>query len=443
MSDSPILWKPPQMFDEDAPGLGLPQLQGIDHSLLYDPAPCRGNVDEGGNGRYESLLHGTFNHHQTIVVQDDTFIVYWTNHSRDENGPGQRILARVGTFSEDRERIDFDGEASFVEMAPPPIPVRRRVFQHDPDVIYPYATGALKLIEGSLYFFGNITACHGYTRDEKNRRPASPLPEADWSDDLDIDRGFFFDVWFNLGLDWVQRWKIEGGRLVPASPMYAMTKLRTEVEVTPGRVKRVAPLLPPYTDTVPFDEADSFLRDDVVDGIPVKFERTPNYRPNTSYLSADGKHALAHHAEFRRPDGSWVVIRDNLLNHGHYYAAEKPGGNDFYPPAVETNLYGGAQPIAGELPDGRPWIICNSYDDYFGAAERSRKDMFITISDDGRTFDRSWLLLHIDRESDGGVYKFGGPQYFKHVLIGENLWVVYSITKEQIGLTKIPVRLFD
>jgi len=65
--------------------------------------------------------------------------------------------------------------------------------------------------------------------------------------------------------------------------------------------------------------------------------------------------------------------------------------------------------------------------------------MFITVSDDGITFDKTWLLLHIDRKSDGGVYKFGGPQYFRTVIVGEHLWIVYSITKEKIGLTKVPV----
>lgn len=137
------------------------------------------------------------------------------------------------------------------------------------------------------------------------------------------------------------------------------------------------------------------------------------------------------------------MLRDNLLKTGYYYAAEKQRHEDFYPPAVETNLYGGARMIADQLPDGRVWIICNSCDDDFSDIDRSRKHMYLTLSDDGRTFDRTWLLLYIDRESDGGVYKGGGPQYFKHVVVGDNIWVVYSITKEQIGITKIPIQLFD
>ena len=66
--------------------------------------------------------------------------------------------------------------------------------------------------------------------------------------------------------------------------------------------------------------------------------------------------------------------------------------------------------------------------------------MFITISKDGITFDRTWLLLHIDRKPTlDGVYKFGGPQYFKPAIVERNMWILYSITKEKIGLTRIPL----
>ena len=53
---------------------------------------------------------------------------------------------------------------------------------------------------------------------------------------------------------------------------------------------------------------------------------------------------------------------------------------------------------------------------------------------------RGWLL-HIDRQTDGGVCKdsHGGPQYFQAVTVGPNIWVVYSVAKEQVGITKISV----
>jgi hypothetical protein len=92
-----------------------------------------------------------------------------------------------------------------------------------------------------------------------------------------------------------------------------------------------------------------------------------------------------------------------------------------------------AMPVAGELPDGRPWIICNN---------QSRRDMYLALSNDGRTFDSTWLLMHNPRMvSDDGMHKGGGPQYFQAVTVGGNIWVVYSITKEQVGISRISISL--
>ena len=33
----------------------------------------------------------------------------------------------------------------------------------------------------------------------------------------------------------------------------------------------------------------------------------------------------------------------------------------------------------------------------------------------------------------------GGPQYFQAVTVGDNIWVAYSIAKEQVGVTRIPL----
>jgi hypothetical protein len=435
---------PPATFDPNAPDLGLPPFPAASHALLYDAVPSAANVDEGGDGRYESLLHGTYSHHPAIVVLGRTFIVYWTNHSKDENGPGQRVLAHVGQFDEAFEEIDWSGRNALVEIIPPPIPVRRRPWNHDPDIVYPYGAGSLQLINGRLYTLGGIHACHGYTNNVKyHGHQTKPLPAADWSDNLDRDHGFVYDVWLDLGLSFAWRWKISGGTLVPDSPLYARSPLTTRFEVCDGRWKDVAPLLPPYTETVPFEQASDEMRNDILHGTPAVFERTPKYAPGTSRLTEDGTNGLAHQTQFRRRDGRWVVLRDNLECRGHYWAAMKEREQDDYPPSVETNLYGGAMPVAGELPSGRAWIICNSFDDYYNAADRSRKVMFITLSDDGVTFDKTYELLHVNREPDGGMYKFGGPQYYKALTVGKNIWIVYSITKEKVGVTKIPVEALE
>ncbi len=50
---SPITWQPPSSFNSSIAGLGLLQLEGITHYVIYDPVPSSANIDEGGSGIYE------------------------------------------------------------------------------------------------------------------------------------------------------------------------------------------------------------------------------------------------------------------------------------------------------------------------------------------------------------------------------------------------------
>ncbi|MBM4085216.1 MAG: hypothetical protein FJ272_10540, partial [Planctomycetes bacterium] len=309
----PIVWKPPATFSEKAPGLGLPTLEGVAHWLIYDPLPSKANVDEGGDGRFESLRHGTFNHHQEIVLHEENLeppagskpaggwrtsklIVFWTNHSRDENGPGQRVLAKVGTFNADRTEIVWGDDETLVELAPAPVPVRRRLYDSDPEVIREVkASAALRRINGRLYVVGSLNAWHGRTDDVKYHGTyGKPIPAEHWSDRYDRAKGFQWDVAWPLGLKFAQRWKVEGGRLVPDSPLYKMSEPVAKVEVTPGRFKRVEALIEPYTSARPFSEAPAEMQEDVLRGQPERFSRNPKYAPGTSKLAADGKNGLAH-----------------------------------------------------------------------------------------------------------------------------------------------------
>jgi len=436
LTEPPIRWVPPATFDVNLPGRGFPQAPGCENTIIYDPAPCRGNVDEGGNGKYEDVLHGTFNHHPGWYFLGDYVITQWTNHSRDENGPGQRELCRVGKWVGDKNspdaEIDWgDPAVTTVEVAPPPILIRRRTWSVSPDTIYPYITGGLTLRGDTLYLVAYLDCIGGYTTSEANRNPMGPLPAAEYSDSLNRAAGFRYDMWFNLGMQFVQRWRLQDDRLVPDSPLYQITPQVKRVEVTPGRSKVVAPLVPPYTNMIPIAQAPADIRRAFTPR-PAPPQSTaqaehPQFKDGAYWLAADGKDGLAHFTEYRRPDGKYVSIRDNLLNAGHYYASiREPNG--YYPPAMETNLYGGASPSAGTLPDGRIYLLCNS---------QRRLDMFMMLSRDGIVFDRTWLLVHSDREFDGGIYKGGGPQYYHANIIGPNMWIFYSIGKVQMGVTKV------
>jgi len=431
----PLFWRKPVSFDKNASGLGLRQLGGVTHTLLYAPLASSACLSEGGSGLYEGVLYGTYNHHQQIFVYDDKFVVYWTNHAKDENGPGQRLLARVGKFNSDRTDIDFGDASSIVQIAPPAALVNRRLYTHDPALISElFVSGGFSVINGSIYLVGNILAMAGWTDDPiYHGIPAAPVPVAHWRDNRET--GFELDVWWKIG-DFYQKWRFNGDILEPDGAMYKYSNFVTSIEITPGNFRAVSPVAQPYKDASLLANAPYQFRSDVLTGRAEPFSRTAYFDTSIAKrTAADGINGLAHIASYRTPNGRWVVIRDNLSNPGIYYAASIGSYYDNCPPAWPTNLYGFAQPDARELPDGRPYIICNS---------EGRKDMFITVSADGFCFDKTWLLLHSDRvKSDDGLFKSGGPQYFRSYVVGGNIWVVYSITKEQIGLTKIPVELLE
>jgi hypothetical protein len=320
---------------------------------------------------------------------------------------------------------------SLLELAPQAVPVRRRVRNFDASRIFElYPKGGLYVINGKLYVTGKIVAVHGWTNDLAYHKViSSPVPAAKWSDNWDSAAGMTNDVWWDIGLSFCQRWQISGSTIVPETPLYVNGTPRTQIEVTPGRFKTVEELLAVYRNAAKYATAPWEFRNDIENGTRVEFTRSLVYAPGTSGLAQDGLNGLTHMTEFVRPDGSWVAVRDNLLNAGTYYASQKSTHDEYYPPGWRTNLYGGALPTSRELPDGRPFIVCNSPD---------RKDMYITVSQDGYLFDKTWLLLHSDQASDGGLFKSGGPQYFQSYVIGNNAWIIYSITKQQIGITKVP-----
>lgn len=433
----PINWVAPPEFDPRASGLGLKQLPGVTHEIIYAPAPSRAAIEAGGDGRYESALHGTYNHHTRAVRVGDKVLVYWTNHSHDENGPGQRIVARWGVIDPTSTRIDW-GESAVrtLELVPAAVPVHRRVPLEATGFDRRYVRGDLVVIDGRLRFDGGFMLNQGWTDDTRYRtRSGEPVPEERFRAVPDTDeanarkRVYRYDMFWKLGPSFRQLWAFSDGQLVPASALHLDAVPPTALALTSSQSLVLPALLSPFDSAPLLFSAPDPLRSWLNRSAPPEPPR-PHYVPGTSPLAADGKHALAHRAEFQRRDGTWVILRDNLANPGFYYAATARAG-EAYPPGVVTNLYGDVMPAAGELPDGRVWVLGNS---------RGRYDFFLTLSADGITFDRTWLVLHINEPWVEGFAKppRSGPQYPHVLTIGDALWIFYSIGKERIGATRIP-----
>lgn len=432
---APLVWAPPALFDPAKPHLGLPELSGAKHSTLYAPKASKADPKDGGTGRYESLRHGTYNHHQQFLVHGDKVIVYWTNHVQDENGPGQRLLAKVGTLVDGGNDIAWGGDETLVELAPPAMPALRRQADSDSGVVdSAFLDGELTLVDGKMYLRGRLQACDGWTDDMRfhNSPLRQPVPEEHYRSGLDKKGGFRWDLYWFLG-SFVQQWGLVEGKLTATSPIYLLGEVPDFLQVTASSKRRVAALNEPYRDAQLLAKAPAEIREAVASANRNRapWQGHPRYAEGMFKRAANGKDGLAHLTEYKRPDGKWVVVRDNLLDPDVYYAAVKDTAEATYAPGIRTNLFGTAMPVAGSLPDGQVWIVGGNQD---------RTDMFLTLSKDGSTFDRSWSLVHQRVKVTEGVSKtgYGGPQYFKAVTLGQSIWIVYSIGKESLGLTQIP-----
>lgn len=433
----PLNWVEPPGFDPKSPGLGLPQLEGVEHELLYVPKPSKASLEEGGNGHYESIFHGSYSHDPYVIVIGNKVLVYWLNHSNDENGPGQRVLGRWGVFDEKRDRIDWGKpEERTVELAPPPVLVHRRVPLEAEGFDRRYANATLDVVDGKIRVRGRLEMWHGWTDDVGFRFPiGKPIPEEHFRPVPDGDEHrphgyvFRYDMRWNPGPNFVQLWKFSDEGLIPETPVYLTEKPLEFLQLTPTRKWPLRGLLPPYSEAALLKDAPESVRK-LISRPADEAKSHPEYAPGTDHLAANGKNALAHRTEFRRADGTWVVVRDNLADRGSYFAAESHRGEP-YPPAERTNFFGYAQPASGVLPDGRVWIIGNN---------PNRQDMYLTLSKDGKTFDKTWLVMHEGKERLPGFAKpqNSGAQYFKAIQMGESIWVFYSIGKEDMGVTRIP-----
>ncbi|HPN84544.1 MAG TPA: hypothetical protein PK821_04315, partial [Victivallales bacterium] len=442
--EAPIKWIAPEKFDPRLPDLGFSHLKGVEHVEIFHALPSKAAIEDGGNGKYESLRHGTWNHGPLLLQFKNHLIAFWNSHALDEGGPGSRPLGKFGKILDEEGNVDWGGDENLFEAAPPAVPVRRRRIESGTEKVNCVQTRkGFHIIEGRLFFCGNLIALHGKSSDSSvfwdgAIKFGETIPSRSFRAGPDALALGGQNLRWELGVDFYQEWDIVDGKLKTISPLYRSGEIPKTISMTPDLTMPVEPFTEAFQNAVPFADAPCEIRRLIKEGKRISPGRPLKYPPGKSNLTVDGSNGLAHRTQFKRPDGSWVAVRENQKPtiQPVYFAAEKPDEESFYPPARRTNLYGAVNPHAGELPDGTVYIVCNS---------PKRRTMFITLSKDGRVFDRTYFLMHkvlsdytpgiMKREGGPGA----GPQYFHAVIVQKSLWIIYSISKEHIGATRIPL----
>ena len=94
--------------------------------------------------------------------------------------------------------------------------------------------------------------------------------------------------------------------------------------------------------------------------------------------------------------------------------------------------------VAGTLPNGKIYLIGNQIR---GKTHNNFRDpLVISLSSDGKTFDWAAALLHgTPPLRYPGHAKNRGFQYPSAMVLGNSLWVIYSINKEDVAISRVPL----
>lgn len=146
--------------------------------------------------------------------------------------------------------------------------------------------------------------------------------------------------------------------------------------------------------------------------------------PSTFQRQRDGRNCVV------------MVFRDQASTYRQLASESCDGGLHWTTPALTNMPDARAKQSAGNLPDGSAYLV-NAPN-----SERVRIPLAITVSRDGRVFDRAFLLRGQDDLPPlrtAGRYKRPGYHYPKSVLWNDHLYVAYAVNKEDIAVTRIPV----
>lgn len=141
---------------------------------------------------------------------------------------------------------------------------------------------------------------------------------------------------------------------------------------------------------------------------------------------------------YHLPDGRVVGLWKHALT-----AISDDGGQTWTTPVRAPGFVNSNAKIWGQrIKDGRYATIYNPSD--------FRWPLALSVSEDGLRYDNLLLVNgEISTMRYGGNYKSYGPQYVRGILEGNgtppdsNLWVTYSMNKEDIWVSKIPVPVVD
>ena len=362
------------------PDLGFPAMPGTRHTVIFEPTR-----ETGG-----------YNHHPQIAHHEQRFFAMWSNHPRGEDGPGQRVLWS--------RSANGDEWSDARELFPPPGDVR------DSDLTGLVLTAVKWVALGERLFA--VVGLHeniGFTT-------AS-------GEGLQETRGGEFRTRARKGFSRLAR------EVFPDGSFGRVMAIGAEVP------ERLA--FPVRTDATTADEVHRRLLDPT---------HSPSWDFQRRWAFPDGVsgNKLCEPTAYRAKDGRLVCLqRDKERSHRMYVSVSADDGAT-WPPAQPTDIPDSPSlATTVVLGDGRVLLIGNQVatelDNPDGERHYFRDPLTLAVSDDGYVFDRAYALCanHYVPRIDGVRGRGGGPQYPAAIVVEGELHVIYSLGKENVGVTRV------
>ena len=139
---------------------------------------------------------------------------------------------------------------------------------------------------------------------------------------------------------------------------------------------------------------------------------------------------------FTRGSCAVMVFRDQAESFRQLASQSCDSAETWTTPALTYMPDSRAKQSAGNLPDGTAYLVNAP------RADKLRIPLAITLSRDGKTFDRAWLLRgpsDLQPLRFEGLYKRPGYHYPKSVIWKDHLYMGYATNKEDVELTRVPL----
>lgn len=142
---------------------------------------------------------------------------------------------------------------------------------------------------------------------------------------------------------------------------------------------------------------------------------------------------------YYKPDGTAVMIFRDQSSSYHKLAAISTDRGETWSKSVKTNMPDArTKQSAGNLPDGTCFMAGNP------VTNKARKPLALTLSKDGTTFDKAYLLRDANsiqplRYSGKAKSSNSGYSYPKSTVYGDYLYVSYATNKEDVQYSRIPL----